>query len=146
MIKGTGEHTLLATLQNNMLSFWYETHTHSERLIFCYRFWWFSASMTMYAEFFEAVKSHVMRDCFALCPVPIRILSVTHHTELRTEMFPPVFYCLFFTSHTLKKWGLLVVLGHSGLNTSHNKRGQAVFITTGRKTGTTSNFGQLQSD
>lgn len=37
----------------------------------------------------------------------------------------------------------MVVLGLSRLNMSGNETGQAVFITPGRKTGTSSDLGQL---
>lgn len=135
VIKGTEENTLLATLRNRIMIFWYEAHTHSERVILCCRFWWFSASLKMYINLFWRGPGALL--CF---------VSPAHLDSVYDSPRKNVFLLIFIVCYLERPR----FAGCSGsfwdFNTSRNERGQAVFITTGRKTGTTGGFNQLRSD
>lgn len=119
------------------------SHSYSAKSILGCSLWWFSASMTMHVNTCTvALQSHLMGDW-------LNLVNLSHYYCLWLRGLNPglkCFPCLFFKHYTSKDWGLWVSLGHSRLNTSRNKRGRAVFVNTGRKTGTTSDFNQLQSD
>ena len=135
VIKGVEENTLLTTLRNRIMIFWYEAHTQweSDTLL---------QILMVQCKFENVYKSFLTqsgRITLLSCPRLILILFMTHREKTGLLLIFIVCYLERprFAGCSGSFWDF---------NTSRNESGQAVFITTGRKTGTTGGFNQLRSD